>query len=277
MTNFGLLKTIGVGILPAIVVGISMFVAHNVFIAMFVMHWTVMVLVPICIVLYTQGKAGLSWYKEYLRQQAPLSDLRISLGLFVFGTLVAFGSYALNSCQTIDWDLCIGSVNSNIANYGFQNSPNWLIILCAAYFPIVNPLIEELFWRVFMDHEYTLTEEPALIEEESMILAATESGNPKSPAIISTRTSEVPLKIRVLFSCLYASYHTMVVGVFLGGVQFGILAFFLLTGLGLIFHYIFSVSEPQYAYVRAVALHSGIDLGVVIALGDAVGWYSIVT
>jgi uncharacterized membrane protein YbjE (DUF340 family) len=69
----------------------------------------------------------------------------------------------------------------------------------------------------------------------------------------------------------------MVVGVFLGGVKFGILAFFLLTALGLVFQFIFATTDPRWALVRAIALHAGIDAGVVIALGDAIGWYSIVS
>jgi hypothetical protein len=279
--NFGLLKIVGIGILPAVVVGISMFVAHNVFIAMFVMHWSVMVLVPITLTVFNQGMAGLSWYKDYLRQQTPISDFRISVVLFLLGALVAFSAYALNSCHTIKWELCIGSVNSNVADYGFTDSPKWLIILCAVYFPLINPFIEEMFWRVYMDHEYILSvsdidADHTSDEETSNLVEGQYLNSSENRPIKSTNTKDIPILVRLLFSSLYASYHTMVVGVFLGGIEYGILAFFLVTALGLVFQFIFASSNPRCALVRAVALHAGIDTGVVVALGDAIGWYSIV-
>ena len=277
MLNYGLIRIILIGFLPAAVVALSMFVGHNIFVAMFVMHWTSMTLAPIALVYYLHGKSEIKWYADYLRQQQFLTDWRLCIPFVVAGVLIPVLGYMVDSCRTASWHFCVGRIDDNLAKYGFEDASKALIIACAVYFPIVNPIIEELFWRVFMDREYSLSVglssmEP--LEDESSYLV--ETGRYPDSGIKSTKSDAIPLPIKLVFSSLYASYHTMVVGVFLGGVQFGILAFFGITLLGLAFQYIFSVSDPSRGFFRAVCFHVGVDAGVVIALGDAVGWYSII-
>jgi hypothetical protein len=280
--NPGLWRIIFVGLLPAVVVALSMFVGHNIFIAMFVMHWSSMIPVPLALTYFIHGKAEIRWYIEYVKQQKFLSDWRICLMLLTVGTLVPVLGYMADSCKTAQWHFCVGAVDDNLAQYGFKDAPKALIIACAVYFPIVNPIIEELFWRVYMDREYTFsaclaTREGA--EDESLHLmengASMDNNSDTILPTKSTKSNEIPLYVKLIFSSLYSSYHTMVVGVFLGGVQYGILAFFGIGALGLLFQYIFSVSDNRSGFGRAVCFHVGIDAGVVIALGDAVGWYSI--
>ena len=270
--SWGFLRIIILGLFPAAVVALSMFVGRNIFVAMFVMHWTAMVIVPVGFLYYIHGKTEIRWYMDYIRQQELLPDWRICVGLLFLGCLVPLLSYMVDSCRTLSWHFCVGRVDENLAKYGFEDASKGLIIACAVYFPIVNPIIEELFWRVFMDREYTLQSPKLSDDDEASYLV--ENGDAAS-LIKSTNSQYIPISVKLVFSSLYSSYHTMVVGVFLGGVQYGILAFFCIAGLGLIFQYIFSASDPKRGFFRAVFLHIGIDAGVVIALGDAVGWYSI--
>ena len=271
--NPGVLRVTLCGLLPAAIVAVSMFAAHNVFVAMFLMHWIAMLPIILAVTYWTKGRDGLSWYREYLSQQEFMPTMWTCVGLFVSGAGIVVASYIVGSCRTAQWGLCVGKVNENIAEYGFRDAPLALVIICALYFPIINPIIEELYWRVFMDREYTLGEESIQGQQKPEEVATLVEASSLSPKLATV--AQVPFFYRLLFSSLYASYHTMVVGVFLGGVLFGILAFFALTSLGLIFQFIFNSSSPRQGYIRAVFLHIGVDLGVVIALGDALGWYSL--
>jgi hypothetical protein len=68
----------------------------------------------------------------------------------------------------------------------------------------------------------------------------------------------------------------MVVGVFLGGVQYGALSFFLVAILGYFLQEILIRGNPNRGFLMSLSLHIGVDLGVVIALGDSIGWYNLV-
>lgn len=263
------------GLLPALVVGISMFAIRNIFLAMLLMHIVAMIPGVGLVTYISKGVKGFGWYMGYLRSQQFVSNCLWCVLLCLVGIGAIVAGYVLGSCRTYEWGMCIGRVNDNIAEYGFKEAPKWLIIACAVYFPLVNPFIEELFWRVFMDHEYLSEEvsnDPNLDEEQPML------NHPESPQATQFmhESMRVPVLVRIYFSCLFASYHTMVVGVFLGSVEFGVASFFGLTGLGLILQFIFASSPSDKGFYRAVALHVGIDAGVVIALGDAIGWYSLV-
>ncbi len=270
MDTSWLVRATIVGLLPALVVGVSVFAIRNMFLAMVLMHWVAMVPGILVSTYFSKGKPGCAWYWLYLKQQRVRQNTLICIGLFVVAAGAVIGAYVGSTCRAYDWALCIGRVTNNVAEYGFDAAPRWLITVCAVYFASVNPLVEELFWRVFMDHEYLVgLIVPADPDEEQAILSEGEDVS------CPHATTRVPPLIRVYFSCLYASYHTMIVGVFLGGVAFGVVSLFALTGLGLIFQFIFANSASDDGYARAVALHAGLDIGVVVAIGDAIGWYSL--
>lgn len=176
--------------------------------------------------------------------------------------------------------MCIGSVDDNIADYGFHNAPFGLIVAALIYFPLVNPLIEEMFWRVFMmkmsgcfTPEAVIPDSLPIDEEVGLMVSTTQ--NVGGGTVSNNISNSLPLGLKLLMSGLYASYHTVVVGVFLGGVWYGVLAFFAITGLGMVFLYIFSFYPLDEGFYPAVFLHMGIDVGIVIALGDSIGWYSL--
>ena len=269
------------GLLPATIVAISMFAIHNLFVAMFLMHWFAMVPIIVLFSYLSKHKEDMWWYVRYLAMQEVKSIIVSFFGLFTLGCVVPVLSYMAASCRTAEWGLCIGPVTDNIAEFGFKEAPTWLIVACAIYFPVVNPLIEEMFWRVCMNHESRFASEEDSREESATLIEEGVLSRSSDPDSIVGVPKEINLHVacwplRILFSVLYASYHTMVVGVFLGGVRFGILAFFLLTALGLIFQEIFAINTSTQGFYKAVFFHIGVDLGVVIALGDALGWYTLI-
>jgi membrane protease YdiL (CAAX protease family) len=226
-----------------------------------------------------EGRAGIRWYMKYISIQQLLKHSVSALILFVTGAGVIVSGYILMSCRFAVWDACIGQVDENIAEYGFHDALLGLIICCAIYFPVVNPLIEEVFWRVFMLKElsklrgYDTTESSA---EQGHLLQTQPDMNLQALDITEVEKWDVSWPMRIYASVLYASYHTLVVGLFLGGVLYGALSFFCITLLGLIFVCIFLFSRQDEGFYRAVFLHAGIDTGVVIAVGDAIGWYNLV-
>lgn len=268
------------GLLPAAVVAVSMFIFKNIFIAMFLMHWLVMVPIIVGISVSFHGREGLLWYWKYLKQQEICSIIWYNLALIAVGVAVVIGGYALGSCKSKEWDLCIGQVDDNIAEYGFKHAPNWLLALCGIYFPFVNPIVEEFFWRVFFHREIELAHEAPSsndIEERSTLVEESQEGS-ADPSLVIPKAPSNALTVdkRVVFAMLYASYHTIVVGVFLGGVRYGALSFFLVAILGYLLQEILIRGNPNHGFLMSLSLHIGVDLGVVIALGDSLGWYNLV-
>ena len=267
-----------IGFLPLLTVSICIFVGRNLFIAMFVMHWVAMI---IPILLYTavmERQAGLKWYASFLLSQTLFRHFGWYLLLFLLGALATISGYILLSCRLTQWD-GIGTVDSHIAEYGFQDAPGALLIACAIYFPTVNPIVEEIFWRVFMLREIgrpTFQAFSELSGEEGELLTNESGSEAFQHQGYDQRTWIVPWYMRIYASALYASYHTLIVGLFFGGVLYGTLSFFCLTGLGLLLGHLFLRSSDDQGFYRTVFLHAGIDAGVVISLGDAIGWFSLI-
>lgn len=267
---------VAAGCVPAIVVGVTMFVGHNIFIAMFLMHWIGMVPAIVFFSWLYESGDDLRWYSRYIRSQEIKGNAIGCTTFVIVGFAIPVLSYMVLSCKTATWGMCIGSVTDNIAEYGFKEAPVWLLVICLLYFPIVNPFIEEMFWRVFMNHESEPQLDANITTEETSAICI-ESGvayTEDSEALVKLQVPSLPLQL--LYSCLFASYHTMVIGVFMGDIKFGIIAFFSITALGMVFEHLFAINSPTQGFYKAVALHVGIDLGVLISLGDSVGWYRIV-
>ena len=237
---------------------------------MILMHWVGMVPIIALLTLYLHGPDGLKWYLQYLKQQKFIPNGWIGVILFLAGTTGTIAAYMLASCKTAQWPMCVGRVNENVAEYGFHEAPAWVIIACAVYFPSVNPLIEELFWRVFMNREVEVIQEDGLrqCDEEEAILPEKDI----SASIVVPKPAPLPIPIRVLFSMLYASYHTIVVGVFLGDVKYGVMSFFVIGLLGYLLQHILHTLGPTRGFSAVVFLHVGMDLGVIVALADSLGW-----
>jgi len=258
------------GTIPAMTVAIGLYAFTNIFIAMFMMHWIGMVLPAVGVSWYNRGRDGLIFYSTYLRQQTVRGDFVTQASLYVTGFAVTVLLYMVDSCKFHTWALCVGKVDENMSRYGFHELPRWLVIVCGAYFSFVNPFLEEMFWRVFMIAETAAQEEGQLDashpDEESQLVSEG----------VKLKTKTFPFVKAIVFAMLYSSYHTLVVGALLGGWTYALASFAGISALGLIFHWLIHTFDPKRGFYRSVLLHAGIDLGVVIALADAVGWIHLV-
>jgi len=133
------------GLVPALIVSLSMFIAHNIFIAMFLMHWCGMIPLLVIGSYITHGWDGWFWFRDYIKCQSFANSWKLSPLFFTAGCGSVVLGYIAMSCRTASWSFCFGSINENIANYGFSDAPLWLIIFTGIYFPTINPIIEELF------------------------------------------------------------------------------------------------------------------------------------
>lgn len=264
------LKVVCSGLIPCSIVAVGLFVFRNILIAMFMMHWIGMIPVAVGVCVYNRGAAGLVFYLDYLLQQKVVKDAVQLIFLFFLGLSVTIGMYVADSCKTNAWALCVGRVDERISQYGFHDYPHWLVVLCAIYFPVVNPFIEEMFWRVFMIAETSVSgTDTAQPDEEAQLMCE----KTRDDAKVHLKTEErFPLQKAIVFGTLYASYHTLVVGILLGGWLYAAVSFLLVSGLGIVFHWMMFSWDPARGFYRAVFLHAGIDLGIVIALADSVGW-----
>lgn len=271
------LKVVCSGLIPCAIVAVGLFVFRNIFIAMLMMHCIGMIPVAVGVCVYNRGVAGLVFYRDYLIQQKFLKDVIALSALLILGTSVIVGMYVADSCKTHAWALCVGRVDERISQYGFHDSPRWLVVLCGIYFPLVNPFIEEVFWRVFMIAETSVcridTPQP---DEEAQKLVCEKTGEDNDAKVYLKTEEQFPLQKAIVFGMLYASYHTLVVGILLGGWLYAAVSFLLVSGLGVVFHWLMFSWDPSRGFYRAVFLHAGIDLGIVIALADSVGWIHLV-
>jgi len=124
--------------------------------------------------------------------------------------------------------------------------------------PQVNPLLEELFWRIFLAHGFDH-------RAASHFLPAN-----AAPRAVQkwTRGTRGTAALWVATSAFYASYHANVVFVFLplpaaaaaivGLVGYGVLLQLLMSRVGL---------------VGAVGAHVGADAAVILGLTDAIWEY----
>lgn len=237
---------------------------------MFLMHWVSMVPIVLMYTWLRQGSSSLLWYSAYLKSQDYRSIIGIPSLLLLTGTMGVIVAYILSTCRFHDWRLCVGRIDSTLADYGFENMSKAQIIMSAVYFCIMNPIIEELFWRVFMHREIDFFYESVEADVEQVTIIERSSSN------TDNTSRRIPWPVLLLFSVLFSSYHTLVIGVFLGGVAYGILAFFIIGVLGLIFQQILLGSPQDKGFYRILFLHVGIDLGIILSLGDAIGWYNLI-
>uniref|UniRef100_A0A7S3SJ44 CAAX prenyl protease 2/Lysostaphin resistance protein A-like domain-containing protein n=1 Tax=Emiliania huxleyi TaxID=2903 RepID=A0A7S3SJ44_EMIHU len=157
-----------------------------------------------------------------------------------------------------EWSHATRQVRREALIYGFSRSDEQGVALFGAWFCAVNPLLEELFWRIFLAHGFDH-------RAASHFLPAN-----AAPRAIQkwTRGTRGTAALWVATSAFYASYHANVVFVFLplpaaaaavaGLVGYGVLLQLLVSRVGL---------------VGAVGAHVGADAAVILGLTDAIWEY----
>lgn len=157
-----------------------------------------------------------------------------------------------------EWSHATRQVRREALIYGFSRSDEQGVALFGAWFCAVNPLLEELFWRIFLANGFDH-------RAASHFLPAN-----AAPRAIQkwTRGTRGTAALWVATSAFYASYHANVVFVFLplpaaaaavaGLVGYGVLLQLLVSRVGL---------------VGAVGAHVGADAAVILGLTDAIWEY----
>lgn len=235
----------------------------SVLIAMVAMHWGAMLVLP-CLYIAVRsycghGKAMFRFYSDLFQESRQAfweKSLRGSmLGLPVFcgavGGLLAF------RCRTFTWELCINHFGTPLEEYGFHRRSFGFRIVAALYFTFWNPIVEELFWRVFLHRELGLAlgagqeTKPTLSAEDgpwAQLVHGVFDALPKKPALL-----------RWGVSCLYASYHTWPIKVVFGRVwlYYVPIGFCGLVCLGRFF--LCLRENTNFGLPAAYALHAWID------------------
>jgi hypothetical protein len=143
------------------------------------------------------------------------------LGYFVFRRIVISDETILNA-------------RAEAAEFGITRSKSALSLFVGIWFCIVNPFVEEVFWRIFV-----------------MVLLRGLGGQWAS----------------LLSAVLYASYHAIPIQYFVPGWVAAIAVFFL-TVAGAFFEMV----GVRFGLVVAVMLHSGADTVIACVAADVTAW-----
>ena len=258
---------VATGLLPSAIVGLFCWLRQDLIaFSMLVMHWGAMVLVPLVIL-----RRETSLYLSLLGRDAAdfVSHWRSALAICVSLVAVASAGYYPMRCATYQWSLCVNvepmatQFYESMAKRGIV----W-VVMAGIYFVLVNPVIEELFWRVFLHRElstaYKLSKEGVLGTaglKPGYGSTEVESGPQEaSNDTVPSHTFAPPLII-ALIAILYASYHA-VLFVFEGGWILGAEGLIAIGTLGLLLNYL---REHKGVFV-AILVHLVVDVFALVVL-----------
>ncbi|OII78135.1 hypothetical protein cand_035620 [Cryptosporidium andersoni] len=260
-------KLLVIGISPTLCVFLCMSIFSNGWLAMYSMHWICMMIFP-C--LYT-GNFYIN--EKYVKLKLEKMDLCIYIGcisfIFVFSTFIFY----LFSFGPLLW-FDILNIRNIKEKLRFQNIiskegefPAFSIFSCI-YFLILNPFIEEIFWRSFLQNEIesciqTFNYRNELIHSEVNLLS---SNNKESTFKYISVNRLCLMKFNeitsIITSILYSLYHYIVFSNIIS-VKFAILSCILLVLVGRLLIYVII----EFGIIKAICIHIGIDLSVVLSLG----------
>ncbi|OEH79949.1 hypothetical protein cyc_01596 [Cyclospora cayetanensis] len=280
-------------------------VLRNVAASMLFLHWICMLGAPMLYVYFASDGPG--YYNHVLlcqgprggrwRRQGPWACLGFVMG--GVGTYVGF-RFVWLVCQAASNVDVYEEVRLRLQQLGL-GSALWKAVLLAVYFILFNPLVEELFWRVFLYRDslsdrsegsqvdieqqdsdvYVAVKTPPDSPNDTLTTAAAASDTPAShgeaegatTSRVRTRSKtiayydlRVPLSGLVALAISYSSYH-MVIFHSLLGAAFVLPSFVLVSLLGGVF--LFLRNKERFGLLTATALHAGVDVGVIIVLAEA--------
>jgi membrane protease YdiL (CAAX protease family) len=255
-----------VGCGPTFAVVIWGLALHEMIAAMLIMHTIAMICSPLLHIWLLRGNSR-EVCEHYWQQSTVdfrngwphfLSRFTAGLIAWVVIAIVGFGISLLATCRAMSWEFCVHNMWPNLDRYGIdEDYPLSYLYLIGAYFVVVNPIIEEIFWRVWLLGEFGAT----LFKQKVSDLDVEDPLNPPNQ-IDYTVSAGVSEKGQWLGAAQYAFYHFFVVGVLLNW-YWATAGFFGLTVLGRVLSY---VKEHRHGGVLlAVLIHSGVDF-VVIAV-----------
>ena len=242
----GVGETVVVGLCPAVVVVVSGVLSSNLLVPMLTMHLAMIILPYI--------RDDTNYYKQYIRT-ASVDRVRLYLCVVLVAGLsvsMYLGYLVLNAEVFTDNGLA-----EMLRKYQVDTWPVAAKVGWATYFVLLNPTIEEKFWRVFL---------PRVLLKGRVGLAAVPE-EAQLDCILPREADPRPSGEKLLISMLYGSYHFVVVSVLVDGILYGVVGYIFVVGVGL---GLFSLIEAKRCgFYVAVAAHMGLDLGTVFAIADA--------
>eukprot|EP01062_Namystynia_karyoxenos_P069378 TRINITY_DN64890_c0_g1_i1.p2 TRINITY_DN64890_c0_g1~~TRINITY_DN64890_c0_g1_i1.p2 ORF type:complete len:329 (+),score=102.87 TRINITY_DN64890_c0_g1_i1:81-989(+) len=260
---------------PVPVVALVLYWAHSILLAVAAFDTLCLCLLPL-LYLLTRPRGDPRDLPAYRRLVSRLTagwarHLPCAVGL---GSAAAFA--ALASYVAVSWAFP-GAINRRGVSAELEHdgmpAPDAPAVTLAVYFTLINPVLEELFWRVLVQEELRAawrgcgSSEPVAgdcdPEAQEPLLDPAAPAPHQSPR--RDMRSLSPEAARVLGSFYYASYHSIVVVNFVN-LPWAILALGGLTAAGRLLTAIREHCPAGLFYGTAV--HMGLDLGVVLVVSD---------
>eukprot|EP00920_Eleutheroschizon_duboscqi_P014074 GHVT01032875.1.p1 GENE.GHVT01032875.1~~GHVT01032875.1.p1 ORF type:complete len:370 (+),score=8.66 GHVT01032875.1:208-1317(+) len=141
-----------IGLSPLLTMVIFISGIHNVFAAMLVMHWLCMITIPL-LYLFFSPAPSLKYYVAFWNAQKDhiQRQLRWAIPSFFVAVVFVFSCYLLMKCNSWNSSFC-PSMKQKALEEGFR-IPELRLVAFGIYFAVVNPIVEEFFWRVFLFRE----------------------------------------------------------------------------------------------------------------------------
>lgn len=258
---------------PILVVGFGLIVFQSIVGAVLTFQIVCLFGMPMAYIMTSPVEGGgLIVYQLLMRRL--LRDWRIQLKFAIFGffsvIVMGFGGYMLVR-RLLDVPHVIKVAEKDGLNDRvFTNSLE--VVLFALDFTFINSLLEELFWRVFLYRELGMQGARA---REDCSLESLEEQSPELLVVTSRHSSSNRCEIvspvessKILVSAYYASYHVVVVLVFVPW-YLAIAAGIGLVVLGRIF--VFCRDSEVFGLVTGYGLHAGADAAFVLIMLNMYG------
>ena len=265
----GVAYAIACGLLP---VGIFFLMRKEMAFGMLVMHFVPMLFLPAIHMTIFYGGSRFADYKQIaIREVQSFFTVKFRIawacGMVIVVAPMVCILFQLLKCSTIRWGLCYEKLLYKNVGFDFGNDAMFAIV--GAYFAFVNPVIEELFWRVWVHSEVAGVAFSENVPEHLPLLG---SGSSASESVWIDKLEPPISEFGKIFCCaIYASYHFVVVWKFTNSIAYGVMATILMFAFGRLC--IWFRSRRSWGISAAIAAHMGIDLG--IALGIALEHYHV--
>lgn len=247
-------------------------VCFDTLLAMLFMHWGCMLLLPMMyFILFQSDDKPLLVYRRMLVEEFRTGPgMRLFLGSMVGVAvlILLLSGAALMSCRLLRWPLCIGSLTQHSRQYGLRYSLPFMIST-SVYFSFINPMFEELFWRVFLHREMG---KHLFLNKDANLPDSKDPDEEPPPSKMCNETG------RWVVSFCYAAYHVVPVRFLVAGsrawwvgVIFVLGTLFCMCLLGRVF--VWARESPSMGILGAWATHVWVDVAVCILFGASVFGY----
>jgi len=218
---------------------------------------------------------------EHSREAGTKACRGLVLGMVVFAAIII--SFFVAHCHTAKWSLCVESFERPLEGAGFHGRSMVFKVMAGLYFTFMNPLYEELFWRVFLHRELSLEcglvapdaagSDADLADDFGSLAGCGSGGGSVWHSLLRGALACVPRPANVFSSsvavrwgvpAMYASYHLWPISVifrklwWLYGI--GGFCFLVLLGRGLLL----LRESRDFGIPAALVLHTAIDAAFVI-------------